>query len=260
MCVAELSEESVRSFSESVKLEGTGESFRVPILYKFLVSFLSPIVRALFNVHVYGMERLPRSGPFILASNHVSNLDPIFKIMAARREVFYLAKEEHFQKQPNRFIMKSNGMIETFRESGGMDALARASDVLSAGLPIGVFPEGTRSRRDSPPFLQPGKTGVARLSARFPKVHVFPICVIGTRGVMPPGRNLIKFWKRVDVHIGNPISFSEWLSSPEGGSFSDDEISNLMALDEHGQRSIKKALFRKYTDQLMRTLHMMGAP
>lgn len=255
-----LSAESVRSFSESVELEGTGERFRVPILYRFLVGFLSPIVRTLFNVHVFGMNRLPRSGPVILASNHISNLDPIFKIMVARRQVFYLAKEELFQKQPNRFIMKSNGMIETFRESGGRDALARASDVLSAGLPIGVFPEGTRSRRESPPFLQPGKTGVARLSARFPEVPVFPVCVIGTREVMPPGRNVIKFWKRVDVHIGNPIRFSEWLSSTEGGSFSNDEISSLMDLDKHGQRSIKKALFRKYTDQLMGTLRMMGAP
>ena len=33
----------------------------------------------------------------ILAGNHISNLDPIFKILAARRQVFYLAKEEHFK-------------------------------------------------------------------------------------------------------------------------------------------------------------------
>tara|TARA_Y100001970_G_scaffold91485_2_gene115381 strand:- start:19754 stop:20530 length:777 start_codon:yes stop_codon:yes gene_type:complete len=256
----ELSEESVRSFSKSVDLEGTGEPFRVPLLYRFLVGFLSPIVRALFNVHIYGVDRLPSSGPMILAGNHISNLDPIMKILAARRQVFYLAKEEHFQKQPNRFIMKSNGMIETYRESGGRDALARASDVLSAGYPVGVFPEGTRSRRENPPFLQPGKTGVARLSARFPDVPVFPICVIGTREVMPPGSNGIRFWKRVDVHIGNPIKFSQWLSLDGGGSFSDDEVASLLRVDEHGQRSIKKALFRKYTDQLMGTLELMGAP
>ena len=256
----ELSEEAVRSFSESVDLEGTGEPFRVPLLYRFLVGFLSPIVRTLFNVHMHGVERLPSSGPMILAGNHISNLDPIIKILAARRQVFYLAKEEHFQKQPNKFIMKSNGMIETYRESGGRDALARASDVLSAGYPVGVFPEGTRSRRENPPFLQPGKTGVARLSARFPDVPVFPICVIGTREVMPPGSNGVRFWKRVDVHIGNPIKFSQWLSSNEGGSFSDDEVASLLRVDEHGQRSIKKALFRKYTDQLMATLELMGAP
>ena len=255
-----LSNDSVMSFSRSVELQGSGEPFRVPLLYRFLVGFLCPLVRTFFNVHIYGIERLPPSGPMILAGNHVSNLDPIFKILAARRQVFYLAKEEHFQKQPNRFIMRSNGMIETFREAGGRDALARASDVLSAGLPIGVFPEGTRSRRDSPPFLQPGKTGVARLSARFPDVPVFPICVIGSREVMPPGSNGIKFWKRVDVHIGSPIKFSQWLSMDEGGSFGDEEVASLLEIDEHGQRSIKKALFRKYTDQLMTTLELMGAP
>ena len=247
-------------FSKSVELEGTGEPFKVPLLYRFLVGFLSPIVRTFFNVHIYGVDRLPPSGPMILAANHISNLDPILKILAARRQVFYLAKEEHFQKQPNRFIMKSNGMIETYRESGGRDALARASDVLSAGYPVGVFPEGTRSRREKPPFLQPGKTGVARLSARFPDVPVFPICLIGTREVMTPGSNWIRFWKRVDVHVGSPIKFSQWLSMEEGGSFSDDEVASLLRVDEHGQRSIKKALFRKYTDQLMGTLELMGAP
>ena len=40
---------------------------------------------------------------------------------------------------------------------------------------MGIFPEGTRSKKEEPPYLQRGKTGVARLAATFPDVPVHPI-------------------------------------------------------------------------------------
>ncbi|DAC30704.1 MAG TPA: 1-acyl-sn-glycerol-3-phosphate acyltransferase, partial [Candidatus Poseidoniales archaeon] len=162
--MAELSAEDIRSFSYLSDIGGTDRSFSIPLIYRFLIRFLSPLVRFFFNINFSGLERIPRKGAMIITSNHVSNLDPIFKILAARRHVFYLAKEDHFQKQPNKFIMRSNGMIETIRSEGGKDALARAHDVLASGLALGIFPEGTRSRNANPPFLQDGKTGVARLA------------------------------------------------------------------------------------------------
>ena len=58
-------------------------------------------------------------------------------------------------------------MIETIRSEGGKDALSRAHDVLTSGFALGIFPEGTRSRNERAPFLQKGKTGVARLAASF---------------------------------------------------------------------------------------------
>ena len=189
----ELSSEDITEFSKISDIGGTEEDFSIPLMYRFLVRYLSPIVRFTFNVSFTGLERIPRQGPMILTSNHVSNLDPIFKILAARREVFYLAKEGHFPKQPNRFIMKSNGMIETLRSEGAKDALSKAYDVLRSENALGIFPEGTRSRNSSPPFLQRGKTGVARIAASFPDIPVLPISIIGSREVMPPGANFIDF-------------------------------------------------------------------
>ena len=258
--MSELSTRDIELFCQVSDIGGTGTTFSNPLLYRFLVRFLSPIVRFVFNIHYTGLERIPRKGPIILTSNHVSNLDPIFKILAARRQVFYLAKEGHFQKQPNRFIMKSNGMIETLRSEGGKDALSRAHDVLKSGYAVGIFPEGTRSRSENAPFIQSGKTGVARLSASFPKVPVFPISIIGSREVMPPGANMIRFWKRVDVHIGEPVTFEEWLGSTKGGNFSGEQLKSLVSIDKHGQSSILKSLYRKFTDQLMGTIVEMGAP
>jgi 1-acyl-sn-glycerol-3-phosphate acyltransferase len=258
--VSELTEDGIHSFTYLSDIGGTGETFSVPIVYRFLVRYLSPIVRFIFNIRYTGLERLPKSGAMILTSNHVSNLDPIFKILAARREVFYLAKEGHFQKQPNRFIMRSNGMIETMRSEGGKDALSRAHDVLNSGFALGIFPEGTRSRNVEPPYIQRGKTGVARLAASFPNIPVFPISIIGSRDVMPPGANFIRFWKRIDIHIGESITFGEWLSSPEGGNFSESQLKSLISIDEHGRASIMKSLYRRFTDQLMGTIEEMGAP
>ena len=258
--MAKLSAEDIRSFSYLSDIGGTDKPFSIPLIYRFLIRFLSPLVRFFFNINYSGLERIPSKGAMIITSNHVSNLDPIFKILAARRHVFYLAKEDHFQKQPNKFIMSSNGMIETIRSEGGKDALSRAHDVLNSGLALGIFPEGTRSRKLKPPFLQDGKTGVARLAASFPDIPVIPICIIGSREVMPPGANFIRFWKAIDIHIGEPVTFGEWLISDDGGDFNKSQLEVLSSVDEHGRSSIMKSLYRKFTDQLMGTIDEMGAP
>ena len=255
-----LSSEDIARFSNISDIGGTEDDFSIPIMYVFLLRYLSPIVRFTFNISYTGLERLPRKGAMILTSNHTSNLDPVFKILAARRQVFYLAKEGHFQKQPNRFIMKSNGMIETLRSEGAKDALSRAHDVLRKGYALGIFPEGTRSRNAHPPYLQRGKTGVARIAASFPDVPVFPISILGSREVMPPGANFIRFWKRVEVNIGEPVTFGEWLGSESGGNFTSSQLGNLVDIDEHGKTSILKVLYRNFTDQLMATIESMGAP
>jgi hypothetical protein len=62
------------------------------------------------------------------------------------------------------------------------------------------------------------------------------------------------------VRIDNPISFAEWLADEAGEAMDDEDISNLARLDEHGQHSIMKALYRRFTDQLIENLRSLGAP
>ena len=135
-----------------------------------------------------------------------------------------------------------------------------AVDVLEGGGVMGIFPEGTRSRRTEAPFLLRGKTGVARLAARFPEVPVVPMAILGARNFLAPGSAKVNPFARVEVHIDNPISFAEWLTDESGGAMNDEDISNLTDLDEHGQRSIMKALYRGFTDQLIENLRILGAP
>ena len=85
----------------------------------------------------------------VLAANHLSHVDPLVVILASRRRTHYLAKDGHFRNAALRTFMRATGQIETNRETGGADALSSAAVVLHANRALGIFPEGTRSRRPS---------------------------------------------------------------------------------------------------------------
>jgi hypothetical protein len=105
-------ERALRKFSELIKINGTGESFKTPVFYKFLVSYIRIIGRSLTRVNYSGIEKIPKNGPVIIVGNHISNIDPIVKIMGIGRPVHYLAKEGHFTKEPNRTIMKRQARLK----------------------------------------------------------------------------------------------------------------------------------------------------
>lgn len=258
--MGKLSQTSLDAISRSVELEGTGEPFKTPILYKFCEAFVPVLLRSVTNVHFRGLEKIPREGAAIFSGNHLSNLDPFIKIIAAQRPIHYLAKEAHFQRQPHRFVMISTGQIETFRETGAKDALARAVDVLGSGGCLGVFPEGTRSRRAEPPFLQEGKTGVARLAAKFPHIPVIPMTIIGSRDFMPPGAKFPSLWKRVEVIVDDPITFGDWAAHTDGGGINDDDVASMVGLSDEARNDAMRRLYRSFTDQIIETMRARGAP
>ena len=66
------------------------------MLYRTLELTVSPALRAIYRPEVDRLEHVPRTGPVIIAGNHVSFADEIFTPLAARRQVFYFAKAEYF--------------------------------------------------------------------------------------------------------------------------------------------------------------------
>jgi len=255
-----LTQPSLDAISRSVELEGTGEPFSTPLAYRFLERYVPVLLRSLTNIHFRGLAKVPHHGAAIFSANHLSNLDPFIKVLAAQRPIHFLAKDGHFKRQPHRFVMISTGQIETFRETGAKDALARAVDVLDSGGCLGVFPEGTRSRRVDPPFLQDGKTGVARLAARFPLVPIVPITIIGAREFMPPGSSFPRLSKRVEVIVDDPITFAEWAAHSDGGRMTDDDVASMVGLPEEGRNEALRVLYRGFTDQIIETMRVRGAP
>ena len=229
--------------------------------YSLIRFIFSPIIRGLMRIKGTGLNYIPSSGPTILASNHLSHVDPVLIIAASRRKVNYLAKDGHFKNFWLRQIMKMTGQIETHREAGGDQALSAAADVLSSNNALGIFPEGTRSRKTEKPFLLPGKTGIARLAASYPRTVVIPIALIGSREMMiPKEHKLPRLWKPIKINFGKRITWLEWLSSPDGGGITKDDLMKMKLLGEHEIKSQLASLYRKFTDQIMNSIAGLGAP
>ena len=149
----------------------------------------------------------------------------------------------------------------TQREEGGDQALSSAADVLSAKSALGIFPEGTRSKRTESPLLLPGKTGFARLAASYPDTVVIPISLNGTREMMAPQKHkLPRLWKKIKVDFGKGVTWLEWLENPKGGNISAEDLRSLKNQEEHEIKAKLAALYRKFTDQLMATIQHLGAP
>jgi len=177
----------------------------VEFLYGLVEVLLRPPVRRGLRWRVEGVERVPASGPVLLASNHLSYFDPIavanLTDLAGRR-VRYLAKAELFRNRLLGAALRSMGQIPVERGTGDTSALDAAADALRRGECVHVFPEGTISD-DLEPMA--GKTGLARL-ARAAAVDVVPVGLWGTHRVMPPrGRKGKRFRTPVTIVVGETI-------------------------------------------------------
>ena len=232
----------------------------IPI-YRMMRTYLSPFLRLFLKLRMHGLNNIPRKGKIILAANHLSHVDPIMVIAAARRTTHYMAKDAHFEKPLVRTLMNQTGQIETKRETGASDSLKKSVKVLKANRALGIFPEGTRSKRKEKPYLLPGKTGIARVASAQPDAIVIPMALIGTRDMMEPGKDkLPKLWKTISINAGEGVSWYQWLSHANGGDMSVSKLKDLRSKEEHEIRAELSRLYRKFTDQLMGSIQALGAP
>ena len=167
----------------------------------YIVYFLTKFVSFLyFPRKIYGHEHIPRHGGFILACNHVSNLDPVVMGVSALRRINFMAKIELFQQQPLGFILKKLGAFPIKRGEADFGALKETVKRLKQGKPVLVFVEGTRRVGNAEPQAQPG-VGFLAVKACVP---VIPVRVDGTQNAMPQGsKSLVR--NPVTVRFGAPV-------------------------------------------------------
>ncbi|MFQ6020379.1 MAG: lysophospholipid acyltransferase family protein, partial [Dehalococcoidia bacterium] len=97
------------------------------------------------SCHVMGLEKIPRKGPLILASNHFSEADPPILSVTFPRRIVWMAKRELFDIPVFGIFYHLYGAIPVRRFEADLVALRQAEDALRRGLALGMFPEGTRS-------------------------------------------------------------------------------------------------------------------
>ncbi|GAC1328141.1 MAG: hypothetical protein NVSMB13_15030 [Mycobacteriales bacterium] len=162
--------------------------------------------RAYLPMTVHGLENIPRTGPVLLATNHVSYIDPVVMLLVAHRagrRMRGMATDEAFGKPVTGWFLRAGHHIPIRQGQGALVAIRTASAALAAGEVVLIHPEGTIPHDGSPPDA--GAKGGAGLLALTRGVPVVPIA---TRGV-ERGRSS---WRRrpVTVVVGPPVDLSAY--------------------------------------------------
>jgi 1-acyl-sn-glycerol-3-phosphate acyltransferase len=220
------------------------------VFYWVVKAIIGPVLRALFRPWAEGIENVPRTGPAILASNHLSFSDHFFAPLPLPRKVVFLAKSEYFTGRGIKGLVSKAffhglGQLPIDRTGGAASerALRTGLRVLAAGELLGIYPEGTRTPDGR---LYRGKTGVARLALEG-RVPVIPTAMIGGFEFQPPGRITPRLTIRPGVRFGKPLDFSRYYGLEEDRivlrAMTDEIMYELMKLsgqeyvDEYAQRA-----------------------
>jgi 1-acyl-sn-glycerol-3-phosphate acyltransferase len=174
---------------------------------------LGPLLRLIYRPRARGLDNLPKTGPFILASNHISFVDSLFVPLVCPRDVVFLGKADYFDKARTRWFMKAANVIPVRREGGSASEAAIQAGIgaLREGHVVGIYPEGTRSPDSR---LYRGKTGVARMALEA-QVPVVPVAVQGTVEIMPLDAKAPRLSGRPTVTFGKPLYFDRYYDSPK---------------------------------------------
>lgn len=188
------------------------------MLWLLTRTVLAPLARLIYRPTIEGRENIPRTGPLLLASNHLSFIDSFVIPLVAPRRVVFLAKSEYFTGHGirglwMRWLFTAMGAVPVRRGTHGaaQEALDSALEVLKEGLAFGIYPEGTRSRDGR---LYRGRTGVAwlALTAGCP---VVPVALSGTQDIQPVGSRVPRI-RKVTVRFGKPLDFSHLQGAKPG--------------------------------------------
>ncbi len=166
------------------------------MFYSFACLVVRFIFRLLFKVEIIGAEKIPNGKGFIVAPNHLSNLDPPLLGAFLPVKMGYMAKEELFKVPLFGRLIRSLGAFPVKRGGRDVAAVRSAVERLREGGCVVIFPEGRRSR--TPGVLGEGKQGAAMIAAHA-KVGILPVGISAT----------YRFRSRVTVRVGDLIEFPD---------------------------------------------------
>lgn len=194
-----------------------------------------PVARVVYRPTVEGRENVPRTGPVLFASNHLSFIDSVVITVIAPRDVRFLAKAEYFtgtgvRGRASKVFFESIGAIPVDRESStaAQDSLERGREVLEGGGAFAIYPEGTRSRDGR---LYKGRTGVAWLGLTT-GCPIVPVALAGTEELLPVGATVPRR-RPVSIRFGGPIdstAFGEAASARARRRLTDEVMAAIGAM------------------------------
>jgi 1-acyl-sn-glycerol-3-phosphate acyltransferase len=165
--------------------------------------FFRTVYKVYCRAEWFNPERVPRTGPVILACNHASIIDPPLVGTGLDRGISYLARESLFRFPVIGWLFRNWDAVPVDREGGGAKGLKAILDRLLAGGGIILFPEGTRTRDGK---LQPARSGIG-LTVIKSNAPVVPVRVFGTLDAF--GRDMkIPMPRKIMAKYGKPMAFA----------------------------------------------------
>ena len=175
------------------------------LFYAVIRAILLGACKVWFRVSAKGQENVPAEGAFILAPVHRSNLDFAIVLICSKRRMRYLAKDSLWKGQGFwAKVFTGLGGIPVARGSADREALRTCIEVLDAGEPLVMFPEGTRQHG---PVVEELFDGTAFVQSRT-GVPIVPVGIGGSEGAMPKGSKIPKP-RKVTVVIGPVLPASD---------------------------------------------------
>lgn len=175
-----------------------------PPTYAQVRRFFGDLVHAIYRLEVVGADRLPVTGPMVVAPNHESVLDGIVLGAAISRELRFLAKAELWRSRLLAWVLDGLGAIRIERGRGDQFALMRVRQSLDAGQAVAIFPQGAIHGD------RPWHRGAARM-ALVTGAPLVPVRLVGTARALSLGR--VSF-PRLRVIVGEPIEVARATEDP----------------------------------------------
>ncbi|MGI5921408.1 MAG: lysophospholipid acyltransferase family protein [Syntrophomonadaceae bacterium] len=148
-----------------------------------------------------GLNNIPSTGPVIIASNHVSNWDPVMVAISIQRTICFIAKAELFSNIILNKLFRKLHAFPVKRGTADRRAIKEALDILAQGKVLGIFPEGQRHKSNTE---SKAHAGIAMLALKS-QAPVVPVACIGTGRKFPCG-----WFSPLLVRVGKPMYWQEY--------------------------------------------------
>ena len=184
----------------------TTDHLKMTPFYGFFHNIIQGLFQAFFRGEVVGTDHVPVSGPYLIACNHASHLDPPLIGCQIARQMRFFARKTLWE---SRFVGWWLTQIETIavdRDSGDVGAIRKVLAALNEDRAIVLFPEGTRSPDG---HLQKPKAGVGLMACKS-GVPVVPCRIYGSYEAYGKGRLLPRLGTPITIVFGAPISARDY--------------------------------------------------
>ncbi|HHZ06068.1 MAG TPA: 1-acyl-sn-glycerol-3-phosphate acyltransferase [Clostridiales bacterium] len=167
-------------------------------LYAFGRAVCAPFMKLFFRTHYTNRYNLPEKGNYIICSNHISYLDPVFLGLGQKRRIRYMAKADLFDHPFFGSLISRLGAFPVHRGEGDMTAINVGEQILKDGGVMGIFFEGKRSRTGE--LLRP-KSGAVMIAYQS-NSPIVPACIT-------PQKGLVRWFRKTQISFGEPITAQE---------------------------------------------------